>query len=270
MTGINNSSGKNVIINNYYGTDQQGMMAMRGLRNPRKMMVLMFKMLKMMMLIMKMAMNGSSEKMQENPEENGVGIKNITDPPFSPDLGNCIGNFMGTPGISYGQEGTCNNFSDNYYNQNYSNQPSQINQNFTSGSNGSAMGAVNLARSFLGRNSIDIKGEMPHFTAAGGNTNNCADFVSSCLESQGLLKGHEINVERLEMSLIKQGYKKIRPEEAQARDVWISNGRGHTELVQGTQNGQLKTIGSNNVQPGFQKITERQKDLTSGIVYSKR
>ena len=137
---------------------------------------------------------------------------------------------------------------------------------------GSGVGAVNMARRFLGRNSRDIKGEMPHFTAAGGNTNNCADFVSSALQSQGLLNSHEVGVSNggLQRALQRDGYRRIPASQARAGDVWISNSGGHTELVQGVQNGRLSTIGSNNVRTGFQKITERTKSLSSGVVYARR
>ncbi|MEQ8171483.1 MAG: peptidoglycan amidohydrolase family protein [Candidatus Eremiobacterota bacterium] len=133
---------------------------------------------------------------------------------------------------------------------------------------GSGAAAVNMGRQFLGQNAIDIKGKMPHFTAAGGQTNNCADFVSSCLESQGLIKGHHINVKEMEQSLIKQGYRQIPLNQAKAGDVWMNSSRGHTELVQGFQNGKLKLIGSNNDRPGHQVISEGS--ATSGVVYSRQ
>ncbi len=133
---------------------------------------------------------------------------------------------------------------------------------------GSGAAAVNMGRQFLGQNAIDIKGKMPHFTAAGGQTNNCADFVSSCLESQGLIKGHHINVREMEQSLLKQGYRQIPLNQAKAGDVWMNSSRGHTELVQGFQNGKLKLIGSNNDRPGHQVISEGS--ATSGVVYSRQ
>ncbi len=138
--------------------------------------------------------------------------------------------------------------------------------------NGSGMDAVNMARRFLGRSSRSIKGELPHFTAAGGNTNNCADFVSSCLESQGLLRGHHVGVSNggLQRALLQQGYRVIPASQARAGDVWISNSGGHTELVQGVVNGRLSTIGSNNVRTGYQMITERTKSFNSGVIYARR
>jgi len=132
---------------------------------------------------------------------------------------------------------------------------------------GSGAAAVEMGRRFLGQNSIDIKGKLPHFTAAGGQTNNCADFVSSCLESQGLIKGHHINVKEMEKALIKQGWRQIPLNQAKAGDVWMNSSRGHTELVQGFQNGRLKLIGSNNDRPGHQVISEGS--ATSGVVYTR-
>ena len=68
--------------------------------------------------------------------------------------------------------------------------------------------AADYARQFLGRDSYTLKGVMDHFTAAGGKTNNCADFVSSALESTGGLKGHYVGVKALEQALIEQGLRK--------------------------------------------------------------
>jgi hypothetical protein len=101
------------------------------------------------------------------------------------------------------------------------------------GKNGADTGnaAVALAEKYLGRDSIGLKGDLPKFTAAGGVTNDCADFVSSVLEDTGRLKGHEINVGHLESSLKQQGYKQVPREQAQPGDVWISDTAGHTELV---------------------------------------
>ncbi|MGV8122138.1 MAG: peptidoglycan amidohydrolase family protein [Candidatus Xenobiia bacterium LiM19] len=118
--------------------------------------------------------------------------------------------------------------------------------------------AVDLAHKYLGRDSQSIKGELPNFTAAGGITNNCADFVSSCLESTGRLSGHEINVEHLEQSLKKQGYRQVPREQSQPGDVWISDSAGHTELV--AEAGGKTLIGSNG--SSRQKISE---DHSSGM-----
>jgi hypothetical protein len=125
--------------------------------------------------------------------------------------------------------------------------------------------AVDMARKFLGQNSIDLKGKLPNFTAAGGVTNNCADFVSSCLESAGLLKGHEINVGHLEESLKKQGYVQVPKEQAQPGDVWISDSAGHTELV--AEAGGKTLIGSNG--SSYQKVSEDKSSGNSGRFYHK-
>ncbi|HPZ10493.1 MAG TPA: hypothetical protein PL110_20555, partial [Candidatus Eremiobacteraeota bacterium] len=55
--------------------------------------------------------------------------------------------------------------------------------------------------------------------------------------------------------------------QAKAGDVWMNSSRGHTELVQGFQNGRLKLIGSNNDRPGHQVISEGS--ATSGVVYTR-
>lgn len=131
--------------------------------------------------------------------------------------------------------------------------------------NGTGQDAVDLARQYEGHNSIDIKGRMPHFTAAGGQTNNCADFVSSALEATGRVRGHHINVREFERSLQAQGYVQVPASQARPGDVWINHSRGHTELV--STRGATHTIGSNNDRPGHQVISERPKAPGSGVIY---
>ncbi len=131
---------------------------------------------------------------------------------------------------------------------------------------GKGQAAVDYARKFSGKDSISIKGKMKHFTAAGGITNNCADFVSSALESQGLVKGHHINVKAFEQSLKKQGYRQVPAKQAKPGDVWISASRGHTELV--ATKGATRLIGSNNNGDSRQEITEHRTSA-AGVIYQK-
>jgi peptidoglycan hydrolase len=139
----------------------------------------------------------------------------------------------------------------------------------TGGSSGGGSGsaAVDTARQFLNKDSISLKGKMKHFTAAGGVNNNCADFVSSALEGQGLLKGHHINVKSMEQELKKQGYRQVPASQAKPGDVWISNSRGHTELV--ATKGATRLIGSNNNGDSRQEITEHANRPGSGVIYQK-
>lgn len=130
--------------------------------------------------------------------------------------------------------------------------------------NGTGQDAVNLARKYLGHNAADIKGAMPNFTAAGGQTNNCADFVSSALESTGRINGHHINVRELEKSMLEQGYSRVSKEQAQPGDVWINGSKGHTELV--AEAGGNTLIGSNNDRPGHQVISEH-RNPSGGYYY---
>ncbi|HEU4731239.1 MAG TPA: NlpC/P60 family protein [Kofleriaceae bacterium] len=102
--------------------------------------------------------------------------------------------------------------------------------------------------------SIKLKGKLPHFTAAGGQTNDCADFVSSVLETAGRISGHHINVGEFERSLKAQGWKYVTKQHARAGDVWMNTSRGHTELV--ASDGASHLIGSNNDRPGHQVVTE--------------
>ena len=124
--------------------------------------------------------------------------------------------------------------------------------------NGGASTAVGWAQKFVGQDSASIKGKLPSFTAAGGRNNNCADFVSSCLENAGMLKGHEINVKHMEQSLKKQGWVQVSREQAQPGDVCMNASRGHVELVEksAAQNGgKVGLIGSNNGGDSIQEIT---------------
>jgi hypothetical protein len=124
--------------------------------------------------------------------------------------------------------------------------------------------AVDVARQFLGRRSRDIKGQMPHFQAAGGLTNNCADFVSSALRSAGMLGGHEVNCRRMEQRLLREGWRRIPASQAGPGDVAFNQSRGHVVLCQG--NGMM--IGSNNVRQGLQHITEKRLPQ-NWVVYRK-
>ncbi len=129
---------------------------------------------------------------------------------------------------------------------------------------------VDYAREFEGMLSQDVKGKMENFTAAGGNTNNCADFVSSALQHTGRLDSHHIRVDELRQDLLDNGWRQIEQGEAQPGDVWMTEsnkyGGRHTELV--TQPGGTHTIGSNNIREGQQAITEREK--TGGVFYTDR
>ncbi|TMQ02616.1 MAG: hypothetical protein E6J91_51000 [Deltaproteobacteria bacterium] len=102
--------------------------------------------------------------------------------------------------------------------------------------------------------SIKLKGKLPHFTAAGGETNDCADFVSSVLETAGRITGHYVGVHAFETALKAQGWKYVTKANAKAGDVWMNTIRGHTELV--ASDGASHLIGSNNDRPGHQVVTE--------------
>jgi len=130
--------------------------------------------------------------------------------------------------------------------------------------------SVDLARRFLGQPSYQLKGQLPGFTAAGGRTNNCADFVSSILQNTQGLKGQFVNVRGLESALQKQGWRQVPPNQAKAGDVWINHSRGHVELVSNNGPNGMSTIGSNNNGvPGFQRYSERGKGYGTGVVYTR-
>lgn len=123
-----------------------------------------------------------------------------------------------------------------------------------------------LAEKYLGRDSYSLKGDLPNFTAAGGRNNNCADFVSSLLETTGQLHDHEINVRGLEEQLIQEGWVQVSAEDAQPGDVWMNDQRGHTEIVEKAGNPPT-LIGSNNGGDHIQEITRDTSSGRSGVFY---
>ncbi len=133
--------------------------------------------------------------------------------------------------------------------------------------------SVDLARRFEGQLSQNVKGKLEHFGAAGGRTNNCADFVSSVLQAsdRGIERTPLVN--ELRQQLQDKGWSEISPEDAKPGDVWMTrsntHGNRHTELVtQADGQGGFRTIGSNNISDNQQRIFERDK--TGGVIYGYR
>lgn len=129
---------------------------------------------------------------------------------------------------------------------------------------GSGQSTIDLARQFLGQRSKDVAGRMGPFSAAGGLTNNCADFVSSALVASGRLSRKNVNCKSLERQLQREGWRQIPADQARPGDVAFNQSRGHVQLCQG--NG--RQIGSNNVRPGLQYITEGNM-MRNSVVYTK-
>ena len=128
--------------------------------------------------------------------------------------------------------------------------------------------AVDQGMEYLGRNSIDIAGELPSFQAIGGVTNNCVDFVSALLENQGLIDEHYINVSGFRTGLTEQhGYVEVPRDQARPGDVWLSN--GHAEIVKSNENGVITLIGSNGSE--YQVIKEDGwSGNNDGTIYQKQ
>ncbi len=130
--------------------------------------------------------------------------------------------------------------------------------------------SVDLARQFEGMLSQDVKGKLEPFGAAGGNTSNCADFVSSVLQASERGIERTPSVSELRAQLLEKGWEAIPREEARPGDVWMTEsntyGSRHTELV--TTAGGTHTIGSNNISSTQQQIFEREKE--GGIIYGHR
>jgi hypothetical protein len=218
----------------------------------------MMQMMQMMMMLMAMmqGMQQNGGAMMPTCPQQGFGCG-------APGVGGCgggggggcspVGGFLGGGGCGGGNYG-------NYDNGNYGG----VGNAGGMCGNGSGNSTIELARQFLGQRSIDVRGRMGPFSAAGGLTNNCADFVSSALVASGRLSRKEVNCKRLEQRLIREGWRQIPADQARPGDVAFNRSRGHVQLCQG--NG--RQIGSNNVRPGLQYITEGRM-MRDSVVYTK-
>ena len=112
---------------------------------------------------------------------------------------------------------------------------------------------VSRASSFAGQRSGALLGRLPYFEGAGGASNNCADFVSAILQSEGILRVHHNYAPSLESQLRHEGWMRVSSAKAQPGDVWFSPDRGHVEIV--AEHGGQVLIGSNNNGRHFQTIS---------------
>lgn len=120
-----------------------------------------------------------------------------------------------------------------------------------------AGGVLGIAQSFLGRNASDLKrsGDLP-MDAWVPNNVNCANFVTAALQKAGLINWHDNTVSGAASRLKADGWKVVPASQAKAGDVCILNYGGHIELVAGNNNGDIKLIGSNNINPdGSQQVS---------------
>ncbi|NDD31226.1 MAG: hypothetical protein EB084_23495, partial [Proteobacteria bacterium] len=122
---------------------------------------------------------------------------------------------------------------------------------------------VSRAASFVGQRSAALLGRLPHFQAAGGLSNNCADFVSSILQSEGILREHHNYAPSLEHQL----RVRVPAAKAQPGDVWFSSDRGHVEMV--AQPGGQTLIGSNNNGRHYQTISHGSP-YGGGVYYHRK
>ncbi len=109
---------------------------------------------------------------------------------------------------------------------------------------------VAIARHFvknppLRADSPELKRGLPHYTAAGGATNDCADFVSSVLMTAGRISTHEINVGVMKTYLESNGWKETTKAKAQPGDVWLCNGGGISHVTLVSASGGSRIIGAN-------------------------
>ena len=131
----------------------------------------------------------------------------------------------------------------------------------TAGPTGDAGDAAAIARQFIHRNAAELKrsGDLPMDGSVPSNI-CCANFVSAVLQRAGLLPDrlHTNGVDQLDSTLRARGWRPVDAAHARPGDVVIIQGGGasHTVLVESNQNGQLKLIGSNNVNAdGTQQVT---------------
>jgi hypothetical protein len=108
--------------------------------------------------------------------------------------------------------------------------------------NGNA--SVDMANDFLGDRTIDVKGKLDNYSAAGGTGNNDADFVSAILaNTQGFKKQKgDAAVSIFKENLIKQGWKKVDKAQAKPGDVVFFNGVQHVKLV--SKEGGVQGVGA--------------------------
>lgn len=113
------------------------------------------------------------------------------------------------------------------------------------GGGGDSAKAVEIARQYMGQRTGSIQG-LPGFTRNGQDNNNCAEFVSACLDKAGTYKKQQgdASVATLAQNLQKQGWKKVSKEQTKPGDVAVFNKSQHVELV--SQPGGKELIGSNN------------------------
>jgi 3D (Asp-Asp-Asp) domain-containing protein len=116
---------------------------------------------------------------------------------------------------------------------------------------------VSIARKFvrsppLRADSPIVKRGLPHYSAAGGATNDCADFVTACLITAGkmgnvgALAPAKINVHYLKEYLLAHGWHTVPKARAQPGDVWLCDGGSgvhHVTLVSAAGGGEI--IGAN-------------------------
>ena len=81
-----------------------------------------------------------------------------------------------------------------------------------------------------------------------GYDNNCANFVTACLKTVGLISKNIIRVADVKTHCLNgtDGWRKIDFKDAKAGDIWINASEKHTELVVGYKNDNVYLIGSNN------------------------
>jgi hypothetical protein len=120
--------------------------------------------------------------------------------------------------------------------------------------------SVRLAEHYLGQEARWL--HLRNYTAAGGYTNDCADFISAVLQDTGRLHGHYINVGVMEGALQHQGWHPVSASRAMPGDVWVTSSDSHTEMV--THRGATQMIGANGTSVEVVSFTG---DWTSGRFY---
>lgn len=138
----------------------------------------------------------------------------------------------------------------------------------TSGSgtpNSGGAGAVQLAESKIGQQAQNVS--MANYSHAGGQTNDCADFVSGVIaNTEGFKKSAgDASVSTFKADLQKQGWVQVSKQDSQPGDVAIIQGGGvsHTELV--ASKGATSAIGANGTSQ--ETVSKNNLDWASGVTY---
>jgi hypothetical protein len=221
------------------GMGQMGQMG--GMGQMQQMQQMMMQMMQMMQMMMQGQGQGGMQNGMPMGQMGGMGQQ-------SPGM-NFGGQHYGFQGVpsNFGNQGGGGNYGGGGYGggNNYGGGGYGGNSGGIQTPDGGGGRAVQIAASHLGQDAQNV--QMSNYSAAGGRTNDCADFVSGCLADAGMFHktSGDASVSQFKEDLQRQGYHQVSKEQSQPGDVAIIQGGGvsHTELV--ASQGAGKAIGAN-------------------------